>query len=192
MLLRDMMTARIEDIPSDATLMQAAEKMKRLDIGAIPVRENNRLIGMITDRDITVRAVAEGRDPKKVPVREAMSRDICFCYEDDTVESAAKLMEDKQIRRLAVFDRSERAGVGVSVGTSVGHAPRRPGTFGSIRTEFPQFARAGQTESIVVAVPSFSGFVDQVKEIEFQRSPCLCSYSASSTARPVWELSTAA
>jgi CBS domain-containing protein len=115
-LLREMMTTRIEDIPPDATLMQAAEKMKRLDIGAIPVRENDRLVGMITDRDITVRAVAEGRDPKKMPVREAMSPDICFCYEDETVESAAKLMEEKQIRRLPVFDRSERAIGMVSLG----------------------------------------------------------------------------
>ena len=116
MLLRDLMTGRIEDIPADATLMQAAEKMKDLDIGAIPVRENDRLIGMITDRDITVRAIAQGRDPKKVPVREAMSRDLCFCYEDESVESAAKVMEEKQIRRLPVFDRNERAVGIVSLG----------------------------------------------------------------------------
>ena len=116
MLLRDMMTARIEDISADATLMQAAEKMKLLDIGAIPVRENDRLVGMITDRDIAVRAVAEGRDPKQMPVREAMSRDICFCYEDESVESAARLMEEKQVRRLPVFDRSERAVGMVSLG----------------------------------------------------------------------------
>src|SRR6476646_9959804 len=104
MLLREMMTARIEEIPANATLMQAAERMKLLDIGAMPVRENDRLVGMITDRDIAVRGVAEGRDPTKTPVRDAMSPDICFCYEDDGVESAAKLMEEKQIRRLAVFD----------------------------------------------------------------------------------------
>ena len=116
MLLREMMTANIEDIPADATLMQAAEKMKRLNIGAIPVRENDRLVGMITDRDIAVRAVAEGRDPKEVPVSEAMSRDICFCYEHESVESAAKLMQEKQIRRLPVFDRRERAIGMVSLG----------------------------------------------------------------------------
>jgi CBS domain-containing protein len=116
MLLRDMMTINIEDISADATLMQAAEKMKLLDIGAIPVRENDRLVGMITDRDIAVRAVAEGRDPKKMPVRDAMSREIWFCYEDQSVESAAKLMEEKQIRRLPIFDRSERAIGMVSLG----------------------------------------------------------------------------
>ena len=116
MLLREMMSANVEDIPADATLMQAAEKMRQLDIGAIPVRENDRLVGMITDRDIVTRAVADGRDPKRVPVREAMSRDIWFCYEDQSVESAAKLMEEKQIRRLPVFDRSERAIGIVSLG----------------------------------------------------------------------------
>jgi|SRR5262245_22942644 len=116
MLLRDMMTSKVEDIPADATLMQAAQKMKRLNIGAMPVRENNRLVGMITDRDIAVRAVAEGRDPNKMPVREAMSRDIVFCYEDESVESAAKLMEEKQIRRLPVFDRSEHPIGMVSLG----------------------------------------------------------------------------
>jgi CBS domain-containing protein len=116
MLLRDMMTANIEEIPADATLTQAAEKMKLLDIGALPVRDNNRLVGIITDRDIAVRAVAEGRDPKKMPVRDAMSGDIIFCYEDQSVESAAKLMEEKQIRRLPVLDRSERAIGMVSLG----------------------------------------------------------------------------
>jgi CBS domain-containing protein len=116
MMLRDMMTANIEEISADATLMQAAEKMKLLDIGAIPVRENDRLVGMITDRDIAVRAVAEGRDPREMPVRDAMSSDIFFCYEDESVESAAKLMEEKQIRRLPVFDRSQRAIGIVSLG----------------------------------------------------------------------------
>jgi CBS domain-containing protein len=110
------MTAEIEDIAADATLMQAAKKMKLLDIGAIPVSENDRLVGIITDRDIAVRAVAEGRHPKKVPVREAMSRDIYFSYENQRVESAAKLMEEKQIRRLPVFDRSDRAIGMVSLG----------------------------------------------------------------------------
>jgi CBS domain-containing protein len=96
--------------------MQAAEKMKLLDIGAVTVRENDRLVGMITDRDIAVRVVAEGRDPQKTPVREAMSHGLCFCYEDESVESGAELMEEKQVRRLAVFDRGQRAIGMVSLG----------------------------------------------------------------------------
>ena len=116
MLLRDMMTAQVEDIPAGATLVQAAGKMKLLNIGAIPVRENDRLVGMITDRDIAVRAVAEGRDPGKMLVRDAMSRELFYCFGDESVESAAKLMEEKQIRRLPVFDRSERPIGMVSLG----------------------------------------------------------------------------
>ena len=116
MLVRDIMTTGIEDIDANATLMQAAEKMKLLDVGAVPVRENDRLVGMITDRDIAVRAIAEGRDPKTTPVREAMSRGLYFCYEDESVEWGAELMEEKQVRRLAVFDRGQRAIGMVSLG----------------------------------------------------------------------------
>src|SRR5262245_56945394 len=105
MLLRDMMTAQVQDITAGEPVVQAAVKMKLLNIGAIPVRENDRLVGMITDRDIAVRAVAEGRDPGKLLVRDAMSRELFYCFGDESVESAAKLMEEKQIRRLPVFDR---------------------------------------------------------------------------------------
>lgn len=113
MQLRDVMTTDVQDIAADATLMQAAAKMKMLDVGSIPVCEDQRVIGMITDRDITVRAVAEGRDPRQTKVRDAMSRDVCFCYADDSVESAAKLMEEKQIRRLPVFDRGSGRAIGI-------------------------------------------------------------------------------
>jgi CBS domain-containing protein len=106
MLLRDVMTRPIEEIPAEATLVQAAAKMKLLDVGALPVCQNDRLVGVITDRDIAVRAVAEGRDPKGTTVADAMSRDLVYCYEDDTLEAAARLMEEKQIRRLPVFDRN--------------------------------------------------------------------------------------
>jgi CBS domain-containing protein len=116
MQLQDVMTSAIQDIQPNATLMEAAAKMKSFNVGAIPVCEDNRLIGMITDRDITVRAVAEGRDPRRTKVRDAMTKDVCFCYADDSVESAAKLMEDRQIRRLPVFDRTGRAIGIVSLG----------------------------------------------------------------------------
>ncbi|MGB7157106.1 MAG: CBS domain-containing protein [Tepidisphaeraceae bacterium] len=116
MQLRDVMTTNVQDIEADATLMQAAAKMKALDVGAIPVSENDRVIGMITDRDIAIRAVAEGRDPRKTAVRDAMTQDLTFCYADDSVEAAAKLMEEKQVRRLPVFDRGGRAIGIVSLG----------------------------------------------------------------------------
>src|SRR5687768_16981474 len=102
MLLRDVMTPGIADIPPQATLAEAAQRMKSLDVGALPVCDNDRLVGMITDRDITVRAVANGCDPRNTPVEHAMSADVFYCYEDEPVESAAKLMEEKQIRRLPI------------------------------------------------------------------------------------------
>jgi CBS domain-containing protein len=107
MLLRDVMTREIQDIPPEATLKQAAEAMRSLDVGALPVCQNNTVIGMITDRDIAVRAVADGRDPNQAHVRDAMTRELIYCYEDDTVENAAKIMEEKQIRRLPVMDRNQ-------------------------------------------------------------------------------------
>ena len=116
MQLRDVMTRDIQDIPPEATLKQAAETMRSLDVGALPVCENNRVIGMLTDRDIAMRAVAEGYDPNEAHVRDAMTGELIYCYEDDTVENAAKLMEEKQIRRLPVMDRNQRLCGIVSLG----------------------------------------------------------------------------
>ena len=116
MQLREVMTRHIEEIRPDANLKEAAEKMRSMDIGALPVCENDRLVGMLTDRDIAIRAVAEGRDPMQTCVREAMSSGTVFCYEDDDVGEAARLMEEKQIRRLPVFNRQGRAVGIVSLG----------------------------------------------------------------------------
>lgn len=116
MQLRDVMTRQVEDIMPEATLKDAALKMRALDTGALPVCDHDKLIGMITDRDITVRAVAEGRSPIEAHVRDAMSSDLCFCYEDDTVDSAIKLMEEKQVRRLPVLDRKQHLCGIVSLG----------------------------------------------------------------------------
>jgi CBS domain-containing protein len=116
MQIRDVMTPALENIPFDASLMSAARRMKSLNVGSLPVCQDDKLIGMITDRDITIRAVATGMDPADATVREAMSGELFFCYEDDTVEAAAKLMEDKQICRLPVFSRQNRPVGIVSLG----------------------------------------------------------------------------
>ena len=116
MQLREVMTRHIEEIRPDANLKEAAEKMRSMDIGALPVCENDRLVGMLTDRDIAIRAVAEGRDPMRTCVRDAMSAGTVFCYEDDDVSEAARIMEQKQIRRLPVFNRQGRAVGIVSLG----------------------------------------------------------------------------
>jgi CBS domain-containing protein len=116
MQLKQVMTTRVEDIAPQANLQQAAEKMKSLDVGALPVCDQDKLLGMITDRDIAVRAVAEGRDPKATRVSDAMSPGAIWCYDDDDVREAARIMEEKQIRRLLVLDRNKRAVGIVSLG----------------------------------------------------------------------------
>jgi CBS domain-containing protein len=107
MLLRDVMTSSLEVIEPQATVKEAAEKMRLQDVGVLPVCEADRLVGMITDRDIAVRAVAQGRDPIATQVRDAMTPDVICCFDDDDVQKAIALMEEKQIRRLMVCDHSK-------------------------------------------------------------------------------------
>ena len=116
MQVKDVMTRGAECVSPDATLQEAARKMKDLDVGPLPVCDNDRLAGMLTDRDIVVRAVAEGRDPRSARVREAMSEGIDYCFEDDDVGQAAGLMRRRQVRRLAVLNRDKRLVGIVSLG----------------------------------------------------------------------------
>jgi CBS domain-containing protein len=116
MEIREIMTRQVDVIPPDASVREAAAKMKELDVGAIPVCDGQKLSGLVTDRDITVRAVAEGHDPSAVRVSEVMSSEIAYCFEDETIEQAAKLMESKQIRRLPIFDRNKQLAGIISLG----------------------------------------------------------------------------
>src|SRR5207248_4391749 len=103
MLIKDIMTPNPECISPDDSLQEAARKMRDLDIGPLPVcGDNDRLAGMITDRDIAIRAVAEGKDPRTTPVREAMTEEIISCFEDQDVREAARTMQERQVRRLVV------------------------------------------------------------------------------------------
>ena len=106
MLLKDIMTHNVEVVSPGETLEQAARKMADLDVGPMPVCEGHRVVGMLTDRDITVRATAAGCDPKTTLVSDAMSQDIISCFEDQDVRDAAGLMKEKQIRRLLVLNRA--------------------------------------------------------------------------------------
>jgi CBS domain-containing protein len=81
--------------------------MKAFNVGMLPVIEDNQLVGAVTDRDITIRAIADGRDPASVKVRDVMTTDMAYCYEDQDIEEAARLMERRQIRRLPVLNRSQ-------------------------------------------------------------------------------------
>ena len=108
MQVREMMTPNAECTTPDATIKEAAERMKALDVGSLPVCEADRLIGMITDRDITIRSAAAGRDPKTHRVREVMSADVVCCFDDQSVSEATEKMREKQIRRLPVLNRSKK------------------------------------------------------------------------------------
>ena len=108
MQVKDVMTRGAEVVRPDATLQEAANKMKSLDIGPLPVCDGDKVIGMLTDRDITVRATAEGLDPKQTRVREVMSKELITCLEDQDVKEAAELMQSKQIRRLPILNKDKR------------------------------------------------------------------------------------
>ena len=116
MQVKDVMTVEVEMVGPEDSLKTAARMMADLDTGALPVGEEGRVVGMITDRDISVRAVAEGCDPDQTKVRQVMSGDIRCCSEEDTIEQASRKMSEWQIRRLPVVDRNARLVGIVSLG----------------------------------------------------------------------------
>jgi CBS domain-containing protein len=110
------MTRDVEVIRPDATLQEAAERMRSLDVGPLPVCDGDRLVGMVTDRDIAVRGTAAGKDPATTQVQEVMTPEIHYCFEDQRVEEAARMMQDLQVRRLVVLNRDKRLVGIVSLG----------------------------------------------------------------------------
>lgn len=108
MKIKEIMTSNPELIDPNATIREAAKRMKSENIGALPVGENDRLIGMVTDRDIAIRGVAEDRAPETTVVRDVMSEKIFYCFEDDEIEHAAQCMAENQVRRLPILNRDKR------------------------------------------------------------------------------------
>jgi CBS-domain-containing membrane protein len=113
--VRDVMTRNVQTVQPDQRVQEAASFMLSADAGSIPVTEGDRLIGMITDRDIAVRGIAKGMGPD-TPVRELMSNDVICAREDDNVEEIASKMSEAQVRRLPVIDEQERLCGIVSLG----------------------------------------------------------------------------
>jgi CBS domain-containing protein len=103
MQVSEVMTREVECIRPEATVQEAAAKMKDLDVGVLPVCENDQILGMITDRDIVLRSTADGSSPLMSSVQSVMTPGVVICHEDDSVEEAARLMSDRQIRRLVVL-----------------------------------------------------------------------------------------
>jgi len=102
--IADVMTRRPRTIHPNATVADAAALMRQLDVGSLPICDGSRLVGMVTDRDITVRSAADGRDPHLTPVRDIMSSGVAWATEGDPVEEAARIMREHQIRRLPIVD----------------------------------------------------------------------------------------
>lgn len=127
MKIKDVMTDDVVVAAPDQTIADAARMMARCDAGALPVGQDDRLVGMITDRDIALRAVA--RDlPPDTPVRECMSKEVLYCFQDEDVEHVAENMGEQKVRRLPVLDREKRLVGIVSIGDLALHS--KPKTSG--------------------------------------------------------------
>ncbi len=105
--LRELMSRDVKVIDPGMSILEAAKKMRDGDFGMLPVGEDDRMIGTISDRDIVIRAIAEGMDTN-TKVRDVMTKGIAWAYEDETVEQAARIMSERQVRRLPVVDRDKR------------------------------------------------------------------------------------
>lgn len=113
--ISEVMSSDVQTISPDATIEEAAQEMRDGDFGLLPVGDEEQLVGVITDRDIAIRAVAEGNGPETL-VREIMSEGVIWAQEDDSIEEAAQIMSDHQIRRLPVVDADQRLVGIVSLG----------------------------------------------------------------------------
>ncbi|MFO7276861.1 MAG: CBS domain-containing protein [Pseudomonadota bacterium] len=121
MKVSEVMSPNVELASPDDTLQQAAKKMARIDSGVLPVAQDDRLVGMITDRDIAIRAVAEGKNPARTTVGEVMTQDVKYCFDDEDLDEVSDNMAELQIRRLPVVNRDKRL-VGI---ISLGDIARR-------------------------------------------------------------------
>jgi CBS domain-containing protein len=113
--IREVMTADPRTVPSDATLQDAAREMKGGEIGAVLVEDNGSVAGILTDRDIVVRAIAEGRDPSSTKVSDVATRDVKTLTPDSSVEDAIKIVREQNVRRIPVVQDGRPAGI-VSIG----------------------------------------------------------------------------
>src|SRR5436189_6086979 len=102
MQIHEIMTQKVVTVDPSLPIAKAAEKMRELDIGFLPICEHDKLVGVLTDRDITIRSVAQGRDPRLAPISEVMSQQVFYCYDDDDVEHVAAYMTDREVRRLVI------------------------------------------------------------------------------------------
>lgn len=104
MKVQEIMTTRVESVSPTTTLRTAARKLSDLGVGALPVIDNGKLVGIITDRDVSVFAIAMGRDPQSTEIQKVMTKEVFTCKDSQDITEAAKIMQEHKIRRLAVLD----------------------------------------------------------------------------------------
>jgi len=112
----EVMTRGVRAMTPNESVTQAAQAMQALDVGAIPVHDGERIIGIVTDRDIVLRGIAQGRSPDSTPLGDVMSRDVCACYGDESIDEVLQRMSEAQIRRIPVVDHDEHLVGIVSLG----------------------------------------------------------------------------
>lgn len=128
MKVQEAMTPSVELVAPGSSAAAAARLMRDLDVGALPVGHEDRLVGMITDRDLVVRGLADGADPARLEVRHCMTPQVLYCYADQPVEEVAANMAEQQIRRLPVVDRNKRlVGIVALADISAATQPERAG-----------------------------------------------------------------
>lgn len=114
--IKDVMSPNFKWMAPDSPVAQVAQQMRDMDCGFMPLAENDKMIGMVTDRDITVRAIAEGKDPANTPARDIMTPKTYYCFDDQDVEEVCNNMGEIQVRRLPVVNRDKRLVGVVSMG----------------------------------------------------------------------------
>lgn len=122
--IKDVMTPNFKFMAPDSPISQVAQQMRDIDSGFMPLAENDKMVGMITDRDITIRAIAEGKDPANTPAREIMTAKTYYCYDDQDIEEVCNNMGEIQVRRLPVVNRDKRLVGVVSMGDLAQSASR--------------------------------------------------------------------
>ena len=124
MQVSEIMSQGVEWIQPDMSLADAAVRMRDQDVGMLPIGDGDKLLGVITDRDIVVRSVAEKRDAGSTPVKDAMSNKVLYLFEDQDVDEAARSMADNAVRRMPVVDRDKKLKGVVSLGDIAKQGPR--------------------------------------------------------------------
>ena len=125
MKVRELMSALVETARPNQSVKDLAEQMRKHGIGYFPICDHGRLLGIVTDRDVVCRVVAEGRDPSSTKLRDVMSKGVAYCFDEDDLTTAVQLMEQIRMRRIPVIDRSEHLRGVLSLTDIARHAPGR-------------------------------------------------------------------